>query len=97
LGHGPVQRWNLPDGRVISRTPVRPALVSEADFIAAQGISTARDPASGMGLTAPQKRWYLLAGLLRRPGPGGMCILTAPAARRPWTGAGHEGGGHLAI
>ncbi len=37
LGHRPVQRWNLPDGWVISVRPAHPALVSEADFIAAQG------------------------------------------------------------
>jgi site-specific DNA recombinase len=30
LGHRPVQRWNLPDGWVISRKPAHPALVSEA-------------------------------------------------------------------
>ena len=36
LGHKSVQRWNLPDGWVISRKPAHPALVSEADFIAAQ-------------------------------------------------------------
>ena len=45
LGHKPVQRWNLPDGWVISRKPAHPALVSEADFIAAQDISAARGPA----------------------------------------------------
>ena len=41
-----------------------PALVSEADFIAAQDISAARGPAPGGRLTAPQKRCYLLAGML---------------------------------
>jgi hypothetical protein len=59
-----VQRWNLPDGWVISRKPAHPALVSEADFIAAQDISAARGPAPGGRLTAPQKRCYLLAGML---------------------------------
>jgi hypothetical protein len=59
-----VQRWNLPDGWVISRKPAHPALVSEADFIAAQDISAARGPAPGMGLTGSRKRRYLLAGLL---------------------------------
>jgi hypothetical protein len=59
-----VQRWNLPDGWVISRKPAHPALVSEADFIAAQDISAARGPVPGAGLTAPHKRRYLLAGLL---------------------------------
>ena len=43
---------------------MHPALVSEADFIAAQDITAARGPIPGMGLTAPQKRRYLLAGLL---------------------------------
>jgi site-specific DNA recombinase len=64
LGHKQVQRWNLPDGWVISRKPAHPALVREADFIAAQDISAARGPAPATGLTAPQKRRYLLAGLL---------------------------------
>ena len=45
LGHKSVQRWNLPDGWVISRQPAHPALVSEADFIAAQDINAARGPA----------------------------------------------------
>jgi hypothetical protein len=39
LGHRQVQRWNLPAGWVISRHPAHPALVSEADYIAAQEIS----------------------------------------------------------
>jgi hypothetical protein len=64
LGHKSVQRWNLPDGWVISRKPAHPALVSEADFIAAQGISAARGPAPSAGLTVPRQRRYLLAGLL---------------------------------
>jgi site-specific DNA recombinase len=38
LGHKQVQRWNLPEGWVISRHPAHAALVSEADFIAAQVI-----------------------------------------------------------
>jgi site-specific DNA recombinase len=38
LGHRPVQCWNLPDGWVISARPAHPPLVSEADFISAQGI-----------------------------------------------------------
>jgi DNA invertase Pin-like site-specific DNA recombinase len=60
LGHRRVQRWNLPDGWVISARPAHPALVSEADFIAAQDISAGRGPAP-MG--DPVRR-YLLAGLL---------------------------------
>src|SRR5271165_5238152 len=44
LGHKGIQRWNLPDGWVISTGPAHPALVSEADFIAAQAVSAARGP-----------------------------------------------------
>jgi site-specific DNA recombinase len=64
LGHAQVQRWNLPDGWVISARPAHPALVSEADFIAAQDISTARAPAPRTDLAEPEQRRYLLAGLL---------------------------------
>jgi site-specific DNA recombinase len=49
---------------VISRKPSHPALVSEADFIAAQDVSAARGPSPGMGLSVPRPRRYLLAGLL---------------------------------
>ena len=59
LGHRAVARWNLPEGWVISARPAHPALVSEADFIAAQDASAPRGPAG------PAARWYLLAGLLR--------------------------------
>jgi site-specific DNA recombinase len=59
-----VQRWNLPDGWVISNKPAHPALVSEADFIAAQDISAARGPAPKDAPAVPGKRRYLLAGLL---------------------------------
>jgi Recombinase zinc beta ribbon domain len=59
-----VQRWNLPDGWVISARPAHPALVSEADFIAAQNISAARGPAPVIAPAAPGRRRYLLAGLL---------------------------------
>jgi site-specific DNA recombinase len=58
LGHKQVQRWNLPEGWVISRQPAHPALVSEADFIAAQDAAAPRGPAG------PATRRYLLAGLL---------------------------------
>ena len=58
LGHKQVQRWNLPEGWVISRHPAHPALVSEADFIAAQDATAPRGPAG------PATRRYLLAGLL---------------------------------
>ena len=61
LGHKPVQRWNLPDGWLISARPAHPALVSETGFIAAQSVNAARGPAPGGG---PLLRRYLLAGLL---------------------------------
>src|SRR5450755_500286 len=44
LGHRSVQRWNLPDGWVISNRPAHPALVSEDDFIAAQDVTAAPPP-----------------------------------------------------
>jgi hypothetical protein len=56
-----VQRWNLPGGWVISNRPAHPALVSEADFIAAQDVNAARSPAQPDG---PVLRRYLLAGVL---------------------------------
>jgi hypothetical protein len=58
LGHKQVQRWNLPEGWVISRHPAHAALVSEADFIAAQQIEVPRGP------VGPAVRRYLLAGLI---------------------------------
>ena len=61
LGHKSVQRWNLPDGWVISNRQAHPALVSEADFIAAQDINAARGP---VPQSKPVLRRYLLAGLL---------------------------------
>ncbi len=64
LGHKSVQRWNLPDGWVISARPAHPALVSETGFIAAQDISAARGPAPARAPAAPGTRRYLLAGLL---------------------------------
>jgi hypothetical protein len=45
LGHRQVQRWNLPEGWVISRHPAHAALVSEADFIAAHDRLVPRGPA----------------------------------------------------
>jgi hypothetical protein len=49
---------DLPQGWVISRHPAHAALVSEADFIAAQDTAALRDPAG------PAVRRYLLAGLI---------------------------------
>jgi site-specific DNA recombinase len=64
LGHKSVQRWNLPDGWVISARPAHEALVSEADFIAAQDVSAARGPALRADVSPPERRRYLLAGIL---------------------------------
>jgi site-specific DNA recombinase len=58
LGHKQVQRWNLPEGWVISKHPAHAALVSEADFIAVQEMAAPRGPAG------PAARRYLLAWLL---------------------------------
>jgi hypothetical protein len=69
LGHKSVQRWNLPDGWVISARPAHPALVSEADFIAAQDVSANRGSSPRGDLAGPGKRRYLLAGLIAC----GMC------------------------
>ena len=66
LGHRRVQRWDLPEGRVISARQAHPALVSEADFIAAQ------DATAGRGLAGPTARRYLLAGLSCSPHPAVM-------------------------
>ena len=54
LGHKDVQRWNLPDGWVISTRSAHDALVSEA----------ARGPSPQADLAGPDKRRYLLSGLL---------------------------------
>ena len=59
LGHRPVQRWNLPEGWIISARPAHPAIVSEADFISVQDLTARRGPGSLPG------RCYQLAGLLR--------------------------------
>jgi site-specific DNA recombinase len=53
-----VQRWNLPEGWVISKHPAHAALVSEADFIIVQDTAMPRGP------VGPAARRYLLAGLL---------------------------------
>jgi hypothetical protein len=49
LGHRQVQRWNLPEGWVISKQPTHAALVSEADFIAAQDTAAPRGPPGRIG------------------------------------------------
>jgi len=58
LGHRQVQRWNLPEGWVISKQPAHPALISEAGFVTAEDTATPRGPGG------PAARRYLLAGLL---------------------------------
>jgi hypothetical protein len=60
LGHRQVQRRALPDDWIISARPSHPALVSEEDFIAVQGIRAERDTGS-----PANRRQYLLAGLPR--------------------------------
>jgi site-specific DNA recombinase len=64
LGHKQVQRWNLPAGWVISARPAHEALVTEADFIAAQDINAARGPSPRTDPAGLEKRRYLLSGLL---------------------------------
>ena len=56
LGHRQVQRWNLPEGWVISKHPAHPALVSEADFIAAQDTGRAARPGRPGGPPVPARR-----------------------------------------
>ena len=81
LGHRSVQRWNLPDGWVVSSRPAHPALVGEDDFVAAQDVNAARGP---VPQDEPVLRRYLLAGLLacgvcgrrdRQPGPTARACL----------------------
>ena len=56
LGHKQVQRWNLPEGWVISKHPAHAALVSEADFIAAQDATRAARPGRARGPPVPAGR-----------------------------------------
>jgi hypothetical protein len=73
-----VQRWNRPDGWVISARPAHPALVSEADFIAVQDISASRGPSAAAGLAVAERRRYLLAGLL-------VCALCGRRMESAWS------------
>jgi DNA invertase Pin-like site-specific DNA recombinase len=86
LGHKDVQRWNLPDGWVISARPAHEALVSEADFIAAQDIHASRGPSPRGDLAGPVKRRYLLSGLLVCEYASGGWNQRGPTASPP-TGA----------
>jgi site-specific DNA recombinase len=80
LGHRQVQRWNLPEGWVISKHPAYAALISEADFIAAQDMTAPRGPAGSA------TRRYLLAGLLAC-GRCGRRLESAGLTASPPTGA----------
>jgi site-specific DNA recombinase len=80
LGHKQAQRWNLPEGWVISKHPAHAALVSEGDFIAAQDTAAPRGPAG------PAARRYLLAGLLAC-GRCGRRLESAWSNGKPPTGA----------
>ncbi|WP_329562735.1 recombinase family protein [Kitasatospora sp. NBC_01266] len=74
LGTREVMRWNAPDDWVISTDVAHPALVSEADFIAVQGIRARRDTLA--------EREYVLAGLLRC-GPCGRLMESCWSHGRP--------------
>jgi len=63
LGHRQVQRWNLPEGWVISKHPAHSALVSEADFIAAQEASGPRGAAVPAGRAAGLRPVRTAAGI----------------------------------
>ncbi|WP_232247823.1 recombinase family protein [Kitasatospora azatica] len=56
LGHRDVMRWNTPNDWAISHKQAHPALVSEADFVAAQNVRVTREATPG--------RTYRLAGIL---------------------------------
>lgn len=58
LGESEVHRWNAVQQWVISQQPAHPALVSEEDFVAVQGMHTA--PIAADGTT----RAFLLTGIL---------------------------------
>ena len=70
LGHRQVQRWNLPAGWVISHRPAHPALVSEADFIAAQDASAPRGPAGPADPPVPAGRAAAVRGVRAAAGIG---------------------------
>ena len=60
LGHRQVQRWNLPEGWVISRHPAHTTLVSEADFIAAQDAAVPARPGRPRHPPVPASRAHRL-------------------------------------
>ena len=65
-----MQRWNLPEGWVISNQPAHPALVSEADFIAAQDATAPRGPAGPAAAAVPAGRAAGLRDLRAAAGIG---------------------------
>ena len=76
LGHRQVQRWNLPEGWVISKQPAHAALVSEADFIAAQNTAAPRGPAGPAVPPVPAGRD---AGLRAVPAAAGISVVQRQA------------------
>jgi site-specific DNA recombinase len=56
LGHREVTRWNNPEDWVLSERPAHPAIVSETDFVAVQGLRATRHDA---------RHTYQLTALLR--------------------------------
>jgi Recombinase len=87
LGHRQVQRWNLPDGWVISARPAHPALLSEADFITAQDISAARGP-----LPMPNQRRTARSGPAEERLHPGRSHPAAPARPAPAPDRARAGG-----
>ena len=72
LGHRQVQRWNLPEGWVISKQSAHAALVSEADFIKAQDTAAPRGPAGrACRPPVPVGRAYRLRAVRTAAGIGG--------------------------
>ena len=86
LGHKQVQRWNLPDGWVISRHPAHAALVSEADFIAAQDTAVPRGPARPGCASVPAGRAHRLRAVRAAAG----IILVQRQARVPVPARPHQ-------
>jgi site-specific DNA recombinase len=86
LGHKSVQRWNLPDGWVISRKRAHPQLVSEADFIAAENVSAARGPAPARAWLRRHHGGTCWPGCWYAAGAGGGWNQHGPTASLP-TGA----------
>jgi hypothetical protein len=97
LGHKQVQRWNLPEGWVISKHPAHAALVSEADFIAAQDTAAprpgrARCPPVPAGRAARLRAMRTQARISLVQRQVGLPVPPRPHQRRqprPWQGEEH--------